>query len=79
MARITVRVEPRHGDNSPCSHAVKPSGKPRDPQSGCAGRTQFAVVCSEHGDVGDPHHVRVLAEPAAVAHRQEHRDALAAR
>ncbi|GGW76595.1 hypothetical protein GCM10010350_71920 [Streptomyces galilaeus] len=34
MARITIRVEPRHGDISPCSHAVKPSGKPRDPQSG---------------------------------------------
>ncbi|MEV6409585.1 hypothetical protein AB0M58_42905 [Streptomyces bobili] len=79
MARITIRVEPRRGDNSPCSHAVKPSGKPRNPQSGCPGRTQFTVVCSEHGDVGDPHHVRVLAEPAALAHRQEHRAALAAR
>lgn len=79
MARITVRVEPRHADNSPCDHAVKPSGRPRDPESGCPGRTQFAVVCSEHGDVGEPHHVKVLAEPAAVEHRQEHRAALAAR
>uniref|UniRef100_UPI002F9168F3 hypothetical protein n=1 Tax=Streptomyces sp. NBC_01562 TaxID=2975879 RepID=UPI002F9168F3 len=79
MARITVRVEPRHADNSPCDHVVKPSGQPRDPASGCPGRTQFAVVCSEHGDVDQPHHVKVLAEPAAIEHRQEHRAALAAR
>ncbi|SFO06956.1 Transposase and inactivated derivatives, TnpA family [Streptomyces sp. cf124] len=44
--RIIVRVEPRHADNSSCEHAVKPSGKPRDPAAGCPGRTQFAVVCS---------------------------------
>ncbi|MFG3268478.1 hypothetical protein [Streptomyces bobili] len=79
MARVTVRVEPRHADNSPCSHAVKPSGKPRNPQSGCTGRTAYAVVCSEHGDVGAPHRVKVLAEPAAIEHRQEHRAAFAAR
>ncbi|WP_331724356.1 hypothetical protein OG416_36275 (plasmid) [Streptomyces longwoodensis] len=79
MARITVHVEPRHADDSRCDHAVKPSGRPRDPASGCPSRPEFAVVCSEHGDVGGPHHVKVLAEPAAVAHRQEHRAALAAR
>ncbi|MFJ5212760.1 hypothetical protein [Streptomyces nigra] len=78
MARITMRVEPRHADNSLCDHAVKPSGRPRDPGSGCPGRTQFAVVCSEHGDVGRPHHVKALAEPSAAQHREEHRSALAA-
>ncbi|MFE7854435.1 hypothetical protein [Streptomyces sp. NPDC057403] len=72
MARITIRVEPRHEDNSRCEHDVKPSGKPRDPASGCTGRTAYAVVCSHHGDVGDTHHVKVLAEPAAREHRQEH-------
>ncbi|MEU6353180.1 hypothetical protein ABZ896_28290 [Streptomyces sp. NPDC047072] len=77
--RITVQVEPRHADNSACEHSVKPSGKPRDPESGCPGRTQFAVVCSEHGDVDQPHHVKQLAEPAATEHRQEHRAALATR
>ena len=74
--RITVQVEPRHADNSACEHLVKPSGKPRDPASGCPGRTQFAVVCSEHGDVDQPHHVKQTAEPAATGHRQEHRAAL---
>ncbi|GGP80498.1 hypothetical protein [Streptomyces melanogenes] len=77
MARITVRVEPRHADNSPCPHPVKPSGKPRDPNSACTGRSSFPVVCSAHGDIGGVHHVKVLAEPAALAHRQEHRAALA--
>ncbi|GGN65430.1 hypothetical protein GCM10012285_68200 [Streptomyces kronopolitis] len=51
---------------------VKPSGQPRDPQSPCTGRIAYAVVCSEHGDVGAPHHLRALADPAATAHRQEH-------
>ncbi|MCX4579848.1 hypothetical protein OHB41_43110 [Streptomyces sp. NBC_01571] len=77
MARILVGIEPRHADNSPCDHAVKPSGKPRDPDSGCPGRTAFAVVCSEHGDVHSPHHVKAVAEPAARAPRDEHRTALA--
>lgn len=72
MARITIRVEPRHADNTTCDHQVKPSGKPRNPASNCPGRTQFAVVCSEHGDVDQPHHVKQLAEPAARAHRIEH-------
>ncbi|MFC7900260.1 hypothetical protein ACFUV1_08900 [Streptomyces griseoincarnatus] len=76
MASITIRVEPRHAGNTTCDHKVKPSGKPRDPASGCAGRTTYAVVCSEHDDVGQPHHVKVLAEPAAVDHRQEHCAAL---
>jgi hypothetical protein len=79
MASITIHVEPRHADNTPCKHAVKPSGKPRESAFGCPGRTAYAVVCSEHGDVGRPHHVRQLAEPAAAEHHQEHRAALAAR
>jgi hypothetical protein len=48
MASITIRVEPRHADNTTCDHKVKPSGKPRDAASGCTGRTAYAVVCSEH-------------------------------
>ncbi|MBO3675714.1 hypothetical protein [Streptomyces sp. NEAU-YJ-81] len=58
MARITVTVEPRRPNNSPCEQAVKPSGKHRDPASGCPSRTAFAVVCSEH--------LRVLAEPVGL-------------
>ncbi|GGX56440.1 hypothetical protein [Streptomyces chartreusis] len=70
--RITISVEPRHSDNSRCGHLVKPSGKPRDPASGCTGRTTYAVVCSQHGDVGTGHHIKALAEPVAREHRQEH-------
>ena len=78
MSRITIRVEPRHADHSPCEHKVKPSGRPRDTASGCTGRTAYAVVCSEHGTVGDPHHVKQLAEPAAREHRIVHLAALPA-
>ncbi|WP_257017157.1 hypothetical protein [Streptomyces sp. Ag82_O1-15] len=37
------------------------------------------TASSPVGDVSDCHHVKVLTEPAAVAHRQEHRAALATR
>ncbi|ESP95746.1 hypothetical protein B591_31133 (plasmid) [Streptomyces sp. GBA 94-10 4N24] len=73
MTRITVSVQPRHADNTPCDHPVKPSGKPRDPDSGCTGRAVYAVVCTTCGTVGEPHHLRVLADPAAANHREEHR------
>ncbi|MGW0538526.1 hypothetical protein [Streptomyces sp. NPDC003032] len=56
---------------------MKTSGRPRDPESGCTGRTQFQIVCSEHGTVGKPHSLKLFAGPAAAAHRQEHRAALA--
>ncbi|CAM5608270.1 hypothetical protein ACIPPN_30965 [Streptomyces diastaticus] len=73
MARITVRVQPSHADNTPCDHPVKPSGKPRDPDSGCTGRARYTVLCTTCGPVGEPHRLRVLADPAAATHRGEHR------
>ncbi|MDG9695316.1 hypothetical protein QC281_35145 [Streptomyces sp. DH17] len=57
---------------------MKSSGK-RDLYSPCPGMTAFAVVCSEHDDVGSLHHVRTVAQPAATAHRDEHRAALTSR
>ncbi|MFI6689092.1 hypothetical protein [Streptomyces sp. NPDC050485] len=79
MARITVSIEPQHADFTKCEHEVKTSGRPRDPESGCTGRAQFQVVCSEHGAVGKPHYLKLFADPAAIEHRQEHRAALATR
>ncbi|MEU5298025.1 hypothetical protein [Streptomyces umbrinus] len=58
---------------------MKPSGRPRDAESGYTGRIAYQVVCSEHGDVSGCHHVQALAERAAAAHRLEHRAAPAAR
>ncbi|MFI2673158.1 WhiB family transcriptional regulator [Streptomyces albidoflavus] len=37
------------------------------------GRAVYAVVCTTCGTVGEPHHLRVLADPAAANHREEHR------
>ncbi|MFE2943417.1 hypothetical protein ACFXKG_30840 [Streptomyces sp. NPDC059255] len=76
MARISVKIAALHPDKTECTHAVAPSGKPRDPNSGCAGRRNYAVVCSDCGPVGEPHGLRVLAEPAQRAHRNEHRKTL---
>jgi hypothetical protein len=28
-----------------CDHAIKPSGKPRDPESGCTGRAAYRATC----------------------------------
>ncbi|MCZ1012683.1 hypothetical protein [Streptomyces lydicus] len=73
MARISVKISPLHPDGTECTHAVRPSGKPRDADSGCAGRHNYAVVCSACGPVGEPHGLRVLAEPAQSAHRDSHK------
>ncbi|MFJ9412468.1 hypothetical protein [Streptomyces sp. NPDC101393] len=75
MARISVKIAPLHPDGTECTHAVRSSGKPRDPDSGCAGRRNYAVVCSTCGRVGEPHGLRVLAEPAQSAHRDSHKTA----
>ncbi|MEE1943280.1 hypothetical protein V1L54_28400 [Streptomyces sp. TRM 70361] len=77
MARIAVKIVPEHADGTPCTHAVAPSGKPRDPHSGCTGRRRYQVVCSACGPVG-AHGLRVLAEPAQSAHRDHHKKAPAA-
>ncbi|MFG2668816.1 hypothetical protein ACGFY6_31840 [Streptomyces sp. NPDC048387] len=76
MARISVKVVPLHPDGTECTHAVSPSGKPRDPEAGCAGRRNYAVVCSACGPVGEPHGLRVLAEPEQSKHRDSHKAAL---
>ncbi|MEU6680910.1 hypothetical protein [Streptomyces sp. NPDC046925] len=76
MARISVKIIPLHPDGTECTDPVRPSGKPRDPDSGCAGRRNYAVVCSACGRVDEPHTLRVLAEPAQSAHRDSHRAAL---
>ncbi|MGI5532535.1 hypothetical protein ACQEVX_35740 [Streptomyces syringium] len=78
MARITVKVEPLHADGTACDHAVSPSGKPRDPDSGCTGRCSYRVWCSSCGQVGEPHGLRVLAEPEQSRHRAQHQAQLAA-
>ncbi|MFD5814729.1 hypothetical protein [Streptomyces sp. NPDC127038] len=75
MPRITLKITPLHPDGSVCTHAVRPSGKPRDPLSGCPGRQGYAVECSACGRVGTPHTLRVLAEPAQSAHRDSHKTA----
>ncbi|GAB2606905.1 hypothetical protein GCM10027168_44700 [Streptomyces capparidis] len=72
MARIRIWIDPLHADGTVCTHQVKPSGAPRDPASGCTGRRAYQVQCSEHGPVGGPHGLRVLAEPAQAEHRREH-------
>ncbi|MEU9061691.1 hypothetical protein AB0D13_23230 [Streptomyces sp. NPDC048430] len=76
MARISVRIAPLHLDRTQCTHAVRPSGKPRDPDSGCTGRGSYAVLCSDCGQVGEPHQLRALAEPAQSAHRDGHKATL---
>ncbi|MFJ7069783.1 hypothetical protein [Streptomyces sp. NPDC101115] len=73
MARISVKITPFHPDGTECTHAIRPSGKPRDPDSGCTGRRDYAVVCSACGPIGEPHGLRVLAEPAQIAHRDSHK------
>ncbi|MEU9706983.1 hypothetical protein [Streptomyces sp. NPDC047981] len=75
MARIRVKIAPLYPDGTECTHAVSPSGKPRDASAGCVGRCNYAVMCSACGPVGDPHGLRVLAEPEQRQHRDNHKAA----
>lgn len=38
-------VEALHGDDTVCTHPTAPSGKPRDPDSGCTGRAGYRATC----------------------------------
>jgi hypothetical protein len=76
MARIRIWIDPQHANGIVCEHSTKPSGKPRAPASGCTGRARYQVTCSEHGPVGEPHDLRVLAETAQTAHRDSHKATL---
>lgn len=79
MARITATITPIHDDNSVCTHSVTSTGKPRDAESGCTGRTAYTASCSE-GDwtktcrtkaeleyLRDTHFRAHLAKPATPA------------
>ncbi|MEV6550955.1 hypothetical protein AB0M57_19920 [Streptomyces sp. NPDC051597] len=76
-ARISVKITPLHSDDTECTHAIRPSGQPRDADSGCNGRRNYAVVCNACGPIGQPHGLRVLAEPAQSAPHDSHKAALA--
>lgn len=72
MARITITIESLHADDTVCEHALRPSGKPRDPASGCTGRTGFRATCSDCGVIASAY-LRLLVEPEARAHRAGHK------
>jgi hypothetical protein len=46
MARITATISPVHDNNTNCTHPVTSSGKPKDPKSGCTGRSGYVARCS---------------------------------
>ncbi|MFD9794250.1 hypothetical protein ACFWXK_25240 [Streptomyces sp. NPDC059070] len=71
-----MKILPLHPDDTECTHAVRPSGKPRGPNAGCADRRNYAVVCSACGPVGEPHGLHVLAQPEQTKHRASHKAAL---
>jgi len=39
------QIEPLHADGTVCTHPTAPSGKPRDPDSGCTGRANYRATC----------------------------------
>ncbi|MFD6185638.1 hypothetical protein [Streptomyces goshikiensis] len=55
---------------------IRPENLHRYPDADCAGRRNYAVVCSSRGPVGEPHGLRVLAEPEQRKHRDSHKAAL---
>jgi hypothetical protein len=48
------QIEPLHADGTVCEHPTAPSGKPRDPDSGCTGRHQYRAGCECGWEDHDP-------------------------
>ncbi|GAA3372240.1 hypothetical protein GCM10017744_102950 [Streptomyces antimycoticus] len=46
VARIIATIKPVHADKSVCTHQVSNTGQPKDPASGCTGRTGYTARCS---------------------------------
>ncbi|MEU3464786.1 hypothetical protein ABZ721_33160 [Streptomyces sp. NPDC006733] len=76
MARYTAPVTPLHADNTPCGHPVTSTGKPKDPASGCTGRTHYRAACSCSWSTTCD--ARILAADARTQHLRTHLTAPAA-
>ena len=48
------QIQPLHADGTVCEHPTAPSGKPRDPDSGCTGRHQYRATCECGWEKNDP-------------------------
>ncbi|MER7540115.1 hypothetical protein ABTX77_35850 [Streptomyces sp. NPDC097704] len=76
MAHISVKITPLHPDGTECTHAVSPSGKPRDPDVALAGPELRWSVPHERplpsrrpGRLGAGHH-----SPPALGHLRPGRE-----
>ena len=70
MARRTLRTTPAHADGTHCTHQVNTRGIPRDPNSGCTGRTNYIAACSCGWTATK--HLRLLADDARAKHALTH-------
>ncbi|MFC8014693.1 hypothetical protein [Streptomyces cinereoruber] len=77
MARICIWVAAQHRDGTLCSHPA--ADAPHAPATGCSGPVRYQVMCTEHGALGRPLSLRMLAEAAQDTHHHEHRAVLARR
>lgn len=68
MARTTIT--PVHDDATPCQHPVTSTGRPRDPQSGCTGRTAYALRCSCGWEPDGGPTARVVQNDRAAGHKR---------
>ncbi|MGW4651345.1 hypothetical protein [Kitasatospora sp. NPDC004289] len=72
MPRPTMPIKPVHADSTHCTHHVNQrTGLPKDPDSGCPGRTGYGATCSACGEkVTKP--LKLLVIPDVTKHLRQH-------
>ena len=73
MSRPTMPVTGVHADGTTCTHQVNQrTGLPKDPHSGCTGRTGYAATCSACGETVT-NYLKLLVTPDVTSHLRQHK------
>lgn len=69
MTRYSCKIRPVHADGTECTHRIKPSGRPLDPD--CPGRAAYMARCGCGVELG-PDVLRAVLEERRASHLGEH-------
>lgn len=67
--RYSCKIRPVHADGSDCTHKVRLSGKPLDPE--CPGRAGYVATCSCSATLGR-FAIRAVLEEQRAKHLRKH-------
>ncbi|MER5642327.1 hypothetical protein ABT095_35975 [Kitasatospora sp. NPDC002227] len=72
MPRTTMPITGIHADGTPCTHRVNQrTGRPKDPDSDCTGRTGYGATCSTCNETVT-NYLKLLVAPEVAKHLRQH-------